>query len=173
MQACCGVQVCEGVYPLQACSTETCRSLGQWCRSTYGRHAGNLQNCRALSGGRLDVYKKIYIHIYIYIHRVWMPPGHPPNPPPRVRNRPPGAGNEVHRPSRTIPGSTQKRRTRTKNKKHPQTSSTPPKSHCCGNTRLVRVVSRQFSQNVLYNNYQRCNWVDPQSRKLVNYGNLS
>ena len=67
VQACCGVQVCEGVYPLQACSTETCRSLGQWCRSTYGRHAGNLQNCRALSGGRLDVYKKIYIYIYIYI----------------------------------------------------------------------------------------------------------
>ncbi len=55
-----------------------------------------------IRGGRLDGYKKCFCL------GLGGPPGPPPNPLPGARNRPPGTGNEVSRPSRTIPGSTHK-----------------------------------------------------------------
>ena len=65
----------------------------------------------------VDVWMAIQMYVFIGFSQ-W-PPGPPPNAPPRARNRPPGAGNEVSRPSRTIPGSTQNRRTTKTNTKPP------------------------------------------------------
>ncbi len=40
-------------------------------------------------------------HLERISYKVWGSPGPPPNTPPRARNRPPKAGNEVSRPFRT------------------------------------------------------------------------
>ncbi len=62
-------------------------------------------------GGRLNGYKNIYVFT-----KFWGPPD-PLRTSSPAQNRHPGAGNEVSRPSQTISGPTQNRRTTNKNAK--------------------------------------------------------
>jgi hypothetical protein len=86
------------------------RSSGARLGPPASAERGGLQLLRSR---RLGGYRNTYFH------RVLAPTGPPPNTPPRARTRPPGAGNNVSRPSRITSGSTKSQRNNNKNENEP------------------------------------------------------